>query len=523
MLERAKRIAAERLAIPRHYVTRVEDIAENGPYTEAILWWENPENEDRRIMVTLAMPEGRLLEYEIFSGEEVAGEDAADPPPPLSLAERLQAAEKFLAVHAPDYQTEFPYTETEVGSNVVRFSWSQEVGGLPLPQTGCLVGVDGRGKVVKFAYRGKADRPPSWPQTVRPPEEVRQHLLQHLEGRLVLVRLNPNLYEIPDDGRGELRLVYALSGCLLPAADTGKDVHHREDFREPDPKRTPLPPPPSSRPVIRGVDSLASFLGLDGERYERTEGETDSGALFITWRRRDKKAPAAKEKTLDALFQQKFSGSVGMTVDPSTGLLVNLVRFEEQEADGATSPGKPLSSQACWEAALSFLYRVFPETDRFLYRIEAEGEIPDSPPVREAGANGPAGTGKNQTFSFEAFVDGVPLHWGRITVVVNRLNGQIVSYMGMDDHPSIFLPIPSRPSISFREALERCAPELKVRLEWFCQYSDNPAGDGADKPDIHHRERGIRYTLVYRPYFSNGEIRFIDAMTGEPIRERRME
>lgn len=120
-------------------------------------------------------------------------------------------------------------------------------------------------------------------------------------GRLVLIRLIPDLYDIPADGQGEYRLVYELSPCLLLRADTGKEIHRKEDMLEPEPKRTPLPAFPSLQPAVRGVEQLASYFGLDEERYEREEKETEPGMLSVVWRHRDRKAPAVEDKTFGAL------------------------------------------------------------------------------------------------------------------------------------------------------------------------------------------------------------------------------
>jgi hypothetical protein len=146
---------------------------------------------------------------------------------------------------------------------------------------------------------------------------------------------------------------------------------------------------------------------------------------------------------------------------------------------------------------------------------------------------------ENAVFSFAAHVDDVPIYMGNLAVGVNRASGQIISYMGLEDHPSVFISVPRQPAVSFQKALERYAAELEIRLEWFYQYkgerdaenqaetADNspaphkqPSGVRGETSEIHHRDKGIRYTLIYRPHFPNGEIRFIDAMTGEPIRER---
>lgn len=213
--------------------------------------------------------------------------------------------------------------------------------------------------------------------------------------------------------------------------------------------------------------------------------------------------------SIDQLLQKFSSRAAHMVVDGASGRLLSFIRFDD-ELEGQSSTREPLCSSyaACRNKAVSFVQHVFPDAHRFLVLVETERE--NLQPVRLAAhhqnASETPNGNPNEIFQFEAYVDGLPIYMAGWTVAVRRTDGGIVSYMGSETHPSIFLTTPKTPRITREQAIARVAAELDVQLEW---YRDPTSGQDD-------------FTLIYRPHVPQGTIRFIDAISGEPIRERNL-
>ncbi|HBT46933.1 MAG TPA: hypothetical protein DEA73_03490 [Peptococcaceae bacterium] len=530
LLEQAKAIAHTLVAIPPHYDTVLEDLVDRATHKEAHLWWRDTKDPDQgMVVVILAMPEGRLLELERFECEEPPVFKGGQPREAVSLDQRRQVAEAFLMTHVPGFQTDFPQLHVEDFKGFTRFAWSQTVAGRPLPDTGLHIDVDTRGRIKAFRFKGKRVRLPSPPAQLRSREEVLQEAKRALNATLMLAHLDPKIYLLPQDGLGETRLVYWIEGLGSLPADgdvpgPAYNVHVSSDKK---PKLLPLEA--SSDPVVLGQEALEAFLehvSGDLSRYPRRdmdwEGERqvvwleETYANFISpdlWPTADvllrpgfpPESPSSPQaKTFAQLFEALFNFRVAkMTICQASGRLLGFVRFcHDNETQRVISAPKCLPPAVLKAKAIAFIQRVFPEAHRYLFLVD--DEILDSPPIQEEGLAEASGESPNQIFRFEAFIDGIPLYLFSCFVTLRRTDGRIVAYMSTETHPSIFLATPKTPRITREAAIARVAQELDIRLEW----DQIPEGEDND------------IALFYRPYFPQGTIRFIDALSGEPIRER---
>lgn len=531
LLDQAKRIAQAMFSIPPHYVIVLEDAIDRTTYTEAHLWWRDSNDPDKgMVVVTLAMPEGRLLEFERFECEEPSVLKGSQPQEALSLDQRRQVAEAFLVTHAPGFKTDFPQLHVEDFTGFTRFTWSQTVAGRPLPDTGLHVDVDARGRIKAFRFKGKRVRLPSPPAQLRSREEVLQEAKHALNATLMLAHLDPKLYLLPQDGLGETRLVYWIEGLgPFPAdADVPGPAYNMHVSSHKKPRLLPLKA--SSDPVVLGQEALEVFLehvSGDLSRYPRRDMDWEDGrrvvwlketyANYISpdlWPTPDvllrpgvpsESQPSHQAKTFDQFFEALFNFRVAkMTVCKASGRLLGFIRFShENETKRVISGPKCLPHAVLKAKAVAFIQRVFPEAHRYLFLVDDE-EALDSPTIPQEGPGEASDDSPNQIFRFEAFIDGIPLYLFSCFVTLRRTDGRIVAYMSTDTHPSIFLATPKTPRVTREAALARVTQELDIRLEW----EQIPEGERND------------IALFYRPYFPQGTIRFIDALSGEPIRER---
>ncbi|MDA8235747.1 MAG: hypothetical protein M0Z31_13295, partial [Clostridia bacterium] len=190
-------------------------------------------------------------------------------------------------------------------------------------------------------------------------------------------------------------------------------------------------------------------------------------------------------KTLEGLFRKKLEAAVKAELDKATGLVKWFIWVDERK--GELSLGHP----DCRERALAFLARMLPKMGQQVELLEynyTEENTDKSNP--------------GELFRFEIRVNGLWADVGFVTIRVNRTTGWIDVYQGLDfDLTPVVEKLPMRAGISAEEALVRYSAELDVKLEW---HRDSDLNQG--------------YTLVYKPYFPRGEVRFVDALDGRMIR-----
>jgi hypothetical protein len=118
------------VVIPEHYRLEMEDNTPKGDEKERSFIWEDPENDDCKIEVTLDLETGHLMRLDIdMEAKDMVGHDS-------SAEEARLIADAFLLKHLPNHAA-FTWVNIEEIRNVRFITYREEVGGLPLPDAGC--------------------------------------------------------------------------------------------------------------------------------------------------------------------------------------------------------------------------------------------------------------------------------------------------------------------------------------------------------------------------------------------------
>lgn len=324
---------------------------------------------------------------------------------------------------------------------------------------------------------------------------------------LTIVSLHPSMYEM-NGGEQEYRLVYE------PAPDrqwidatTGLDLFGPEHYAMP--SSFPLHPPASAARVA--YDETSSWerkLGIDLEQYVPEKSVDDGERLKYLYQPKvqeeDKSETEPENEPLsaDAYLERKWGdrlrlfrkSAIMVHQEKKTG---RLVAFHQLDHEKDSPP--LLNREQCWGKAEQFLSIVFPEYVHYL-QLENDAEESDREP-RE-----------REFFYLPVHINGVPVNHERVTISVSTSNGDICTFMGVSYE--MIQELSSRsflPVISQEAAFERYIRHMQLRLKWF----------------LNNDQEVPYYGLLYVPANPSGNetesgktLRYIDAITGEPIREK---
>lgn len=521
-LNKLRIIAKSIVAIPEHYQLVMEDSIPIGTEKERCFIWEDPENDDNKIEVSLDLQTGQLVRLDMDS-EKVKGIGYV-----CEADEAKKVADSFLLKHNPNHAL-YKWVHIEKGRNNYYITYQEEVGGLPLSHTGCEVTVNDKRNIIKYDLNENlsgAPNRPSWPPSIIAMDTIRSRIIDGIRMQLTIAALHSSLYEIEEMGN-EYRLVYEpISEFRVIDAVTGKDLFGFEHY---------IMPP--SHPIAsngtgqhwgqtsqtneseqtvtidlddRKVLALEKQLGIHPEQYVQVKSKDDGERIHILYKRKEKEEAEELEQdalSVDAYMKRKWGNQLKnldstcmIQIEKSTGRLVGFNCFDR------TKEGKPiLSRQQCWHKAEKFLYQVFPDYFSYLQLEEDQIEPDEEPRLREF-------------FYLPVFIGGIPVNHERIMISVSTVTGEICAYMGVSYEMIRKLAQHNfQPVISAEAAFERYVDYMKIQLKWF----------------IHYDEESPVYKLVYEPSTSKDDpsdgsgdpqqrLCYIDACSGELIWDKKM-
>lgn len=508
-LERLRTFAESIMNIPEHYRLEMEDSIPHGAEKYRWFIWENPSNDEESIEIMLDLNTGELHSLRMERAEQEATHTAVNVKP--SIDEMKAAAERFLAKHAKESDA-YRCVNVEEGGRNTYFTYRMEIGGIPLPDTGCDITVNVALEVTRYQSDSEYSdiSMPQWPSSIVDAEYVKEDALRHAKMELSIALLSPELYEI-ESSEAQYRLVYVPTPELhMIDAQTGSNLFDPEHYTMPlcypiEPKVSNIHKGLSLPDGAKDAYSLLSFceklLNIDAGQYSREEAIDDEEAKVFYYLKTDGEAKESKQQSLsaDSYMDRKWGdklrrleAEIILNLELSTGRLTSMMR-KRKEASDETSANYMLSREQCWEKAQQFLSSVFPEYADYLQLEVKEAE--NEPDEREF-------------FYLPLYVDGIPVHHERITLSVCKLSGHILMYMG-----SSYALIEClrkgqyHPVIDADQAFKLYKNHVTANLRWFL--------DELDKLP--------KYRLIYDVEARNAQrLRFIDARTGELIRDRAM-
>ncbi|MBP1932015.1 YcdB/YcdC domain-containing protein [Ammoniphilus resinae] len=486
--------------IPKHYLLEMEDSIPKGNEQERCFIWEDPENRDNKIEIALDLTTGLLTRLEIDL--EYKDESKQKPKELNGDEEAKNIADAFVAKHAPN-SAEFTSVIVKKRPDGTEFIFRQEVGGLPLPHTGCDLILDRELNVVRFRLKGRGNQKtqkPEWPDAIVDEKTVTWYIQNNLRMKLAIVSLHPTLYEMKGTEH-EYRLVYEpIPDRPFLDAVTGVDIFGPEHYVMP--PSHPLPPIESMpKPSYDKALSLEQLLDIDIERYvlEKSEDDGERIKSLYQLREREEKNPETEALTADAYMERKWGdklrifreSAIMVQLEKKTGRLVGFHRM------GWNKVGIPsLSREQCWQKAEHFLGIVFPDYARYL-QLEIDNEKLDGEP-RE-----------REFFYLPVYIDGIPVNHERITISINTSTGDVCTYIGVSYEMIQELSDRSfLPNITPEVAFDRYIENLQLRLKWFL---DN------DQEVPLYRLLYVPTTLSANDPEGDRTLRYIDAVTGEHI------
>ncbi|WP_159885828.1 YcdB/YcdC domain-containing protein [Paenibacillus puerhi] len=441
-------------------------------------------------------------------------------------------AEQFVRLHRPDALARFALLSSRPTREGWSFLYGQQAMGLPLPRTGFRVHLHRSGEVCGFTYYGEQPEP-VLPARIAAPDQVRRMIDDTLELELKLCQIG-SYYTAQEYG---LRLVYeplqvprsfpADETELLKEGEARQVKGHAGNGEEQDPEELEelwlsVPQRALTGKTLAYTDErIAAWTGIDPSCYVKLR-EADMGdRLGMVWRRSDwtaetmgplradgghtetaadgvaeagkaeepGKADAGyAELTASAFMRERSESTIKVQVEPATGRLLSLMRFEER------SGPLRLTRPECLQLALDLLADIHPGMEPYL-QLQEQEENPDS---------------DTEAFSFRIIHRGIALTMEHIRVVVNRTTGLIDHLMSPNLRPEELAAVPSAPAITADQARRIYLEETELLLEWKPDY----ASDTVPRP------YKLFYSLIQRG--SGDDIRWIDAMNGARIGSRRL-
>lgn len=461
--ERLKLRALQIGNVSSDFELEIEDF--RNEHQVALFVWKSILNVDQGIWIELNN-EGQLLHY-----------SQCEPKihhMPLQDEELLEIALQFVLQHYPDAPKIFIPEKSEVLSNGIRFSYVQMELGLPLKMTGFYVDVSFSGDILSFCYYGEA-KDIRLPREVLDKEWVKQSFLAEVKMNLLITKLSPDVYE---NVTHSLCLVYApdypfYNHSADRLAERSVEENNEEDYE------TSYLPLPEKLP---GYSEIYEVIGFDKHALTKLR-EIDLGDEVVTVWHPGPPHSVNNDLSLDSYFQRKTENTLKIGTKKQTGKISGLFNFMDTE--GPLS----LSVKECKTIALKFLYTLYPNAEQY-FRI--------------ASPNGEEEETTQYGFHFSIFHKGISTHFGLCHVTVNKTTGFITHYSAPDIDVDRLEDINVQPTLSEEEAMSLYIEDLDFELTWNKNYEEN-------QHEYHE--------LIYRVTFPklNGDIRFIDAHSGEKI------
>ncbi|GAB6931023.1 hypothetical protein JCM10914A_50060 [Paenibacillus sp. JCM 10914] len=318
--------------IPEHFQLVMEDNTSTGlDETTRKFIWEDPEDEYHGIEISLCLDTGQLMELDIHQEQDMLIV-SSDP----EIERAIEVSKGYMVEHHPDYRAlTSVYAEVRRGYYYVQFR--VEVGGLPLPHTGCEVKLDRLLRVVRYRVEeSRGLKLPTWPAQIVNAQTSRQRIVKDLHMQLIITTLEPTLYEMRETNPQHHLVYEPVQGRRVIDAITGEPLYGLEHD---------LVPP--SYPIIRmqednrkvalidrnnmlnkcpdvGNDLIGFWegcLGIDTERYVMDEPKEDEEYLillyFDTWDVGDTQDhPQADPLSVDGYIDRTWPMLVGISMLP---------------------------------------------------------------------------------------------------------------------------------------------------------------------------------------------------------------
>ncbi|GAK42991.1 DUF4901 domain-containing protein [Paenibacillus urinalis] len=512
-----RRLAEKYADPPTHYTLVMEDSIpkENAQYR--VFVWENSDNVEETIEVDLDLHSKELLRLQKDRQAELS---SFSSPSDRSVKDRAQEMlEQYL--QEPD---RYMFNEIKYIEDKVKVDYRLQIGGLPLPHTGCEFIFTRDLDLFRFRFEGNKSISaaiPHWPHEVIEPDMIRANLLSAFDMELRIQYFYSTIYDYQGSD-STFKLVYtAVPERQIICAVTGEDLFDKDHYRL-----------PRSEPMVQAgdesftelklqcetvSDSIDSALkkweerlGIDLSIFEREEMKDEEGEIRCLYalrnQNREMDQDAAQEPNplqTEAYFKHRWGKifdrmiySCKLSIDKNTSRLLAFHAFE-QEGETETLQ-EALGRSACREIAELFLADVFPEHGALLHR-EMDSDLENEEPS------------KKEFFFYPLFMSGIQVAYEQVMIVVNTRNGRISSYRGISPHLiTELMSVEHQPKLTTEEAYQRYSQKLDVQLKWF----------------LHTASTGEKeYKLVYEPvvkYKSEAEVLhtrtvYIDANSGEWI------
>jgi hypothetical protein len=497
-----RNIATSIVTIPEHYRLVMEDSIPQGDEQERCFIWEDSENEDNEIEITLDLVTGHLTRLSI--DREEAGESRdKDEAEWVGLEDEARlVADEFLSKHAPD-PTEYTSVFIEKRRGKIEFTYREEIGGLPLPHTGCKLTLDSELNVEWYRLEGrkeyKASRP-EWPDSIVDADTMTKHIHSNLQMKLTIVCLDPSIYEMKGTEQ-EYRLVYEpIQDLHLIDAVTGRDLFSPEHYNMP-----PSYPIQQIEPILeQTADEFMSWdrrLGINLEKYVLVksidDGEKIRSLYQLAEQEEDKPEPDAL--SVDAYMKRKWGDKLRNFNDSS--IMIQLEKTTDRLVGfhwlGRGKEGAPaLNREQCWTEADKFLRVVFPDYAEYLQLENSKEKSAEEPCEREF-------------FFLPLYIDGIPVNHERVTICVSTSTGDVCNYMGVSYEmirelaERSFLPI-----LTPETAFDFYIKQMNLRLKWH----------------LYSKQVVPVFRLLYEPattfcdeWGKKRTLMYIDAVSGELI------
>jgi hypothetical protein len=523
--------------IPEHYELVMEDNTPKGfDEKERTFIWEDPEHEDRRIEVSLSLGSGQLMRLQIDRERDHVIEEV------YPIEQATEAAQTFMIQHHPDYEV-LTYIHSEIKRNYYDIEFRAEVGGLPLPSSGCDIRLDPNLNIVLYkAEEFLGNELPSWPAKIVNAEDAKQMIVQGLNMQPIITTLYPSVYDMEGD-EDQHRLVYEpIQGRRKIDAITGEPLHslqhdllppsvpifqaeygelNRENFHAINPIQPNLGIADASS---NEESSLTHFweaqLGIDTKQYVLDKPRGDEQNLILLYfdtsdiNEDNEDYSATDPLSVDVYFERRWGTALRnlqaafmIHIDKSTGSL-EAYHQKQDSRDGEVR----FTREQCWERAELFLRRFFPLYARYLQlevKWDGEDEVTDS---EQEGDEDAAEPRDREFFHLPLYIDQYRVRLERVNICVSTITGEVLLYRGVSMEKIREMEASKfEAGVSHESALARYVEQLDVSLKWFDYYDDNT----------------VHYQLIYDPVCKRGVevegnhteyvLEFIDAMNGELI------
>lgn len=523
--------------IPEHYELVMEDNTPKGfDEKERTFIWEDLEHEDRRIEVSLSLGSGQLMRLQIDRERDHVIEEV------YPIEQATEAALTFMIQHHPDYEV-LTYIHSEIKRNYYDIEFRAEVGGLPLPSSGCDIRLDPNLNIVLYkAEEFLGNELPSWPAKIVNAEDAKQRIVQDLNMQPIITTLYPSVYDMEGD-EDQHRLVYepiqgrrkidaitgeplhSLQHDLLPPSVPIIQVEHGELNREKFHAINPIQPnlgiaDSSSNEESSLIQFWERQLGIDTERYVLDKPREDDQNLILLYfdtsdiDEDNEDYSATDPLSVDVYFERRWGTALRnlqaafmIHIDKSTGSL-EAYHQKQDSRDGEVR----FTREQCWERAELFLRRFFPSYAKYLQlevKWDGEDEVTDS---EQEGDEDAAEPRDREFFHLPLYIDQYRVRLERVNICVSTITGEVLLYRGVSMEKIREMEASKfEAGVSHESALARYVEQLDVSLKWFDYYDDNT----------------VHYQLIYDPVCKRGVevegnhaeyvLEFIDAMNGELI------